>query len=366
MVDLNELRLIKELRESGVTWEEMSDYVPNYTDNDRKLFRGYELGQQDIDSSDIVKLAKQKQTIRTARKELGIERSINNEQIRDISLYRTFNNQVIDAIENRYSDFEIVYFDNDVETTTAKAHIFSLADFHYDGDTKYLETIQNACNRILDVVKEKRLDNIILLELGDIIEGASLRTSQLMGIKSGMVNQIIDVADAYIKLIEELSSFTNVKFYSVDSSNHTQLRNLGTKQNNLIEEDLMLVFNRIIRTALPNLEMVTGEDLLFDVLGFKVFASHGHLVKSKEKYLETLQADRNILIDYGFFAHFHHQRTIDLHKANGYDKKVFYVPSLNTKPSSYEKDKNLSSQAGVGYYMFDEKEGHIETRKLII
>ena len=75
-----------------------------------------------------------------------------------------------------------------------------------------------------------------------------------MGIKSGMINQVIEVADAYIKLIKYLSDFVNVRFLSVDSSNHTQLRNLGTKQNGLIEEDVMLVFNKMIEIALPNLD----------------------------------------------------------------------------------------------------------------
>jgi hypothetical protein len=113
--------------------------------------------------------------------------------------------------------------------------------------------------------------------------------------------------------------------------------------------------------------MYTGEDVLLNILGFNIYFEHGHKIKSKEKYLETLQSDRNILIDYGFFGHFHHARSIDLHSVDGcYDRKVFYVPSLKTEVSDYEKTKNLSSCAGVGYYMFDDKYGHIETRKLLV
>lgn len=361
MVDINQLRLIHELRQQGIGWDVIHDTVGS-TDNDRKLYRGYLLGIEEENDSDLLKQAKTLQAIRLARKELGLERSINNEQIRDITLHKTFTNQMLNAISNKYKDFNVIERELD---DSLNAHIFTLSDFHYSGDSTYLEVLKRATTSIIEVIKEKELQEIHLIELGDTIEGATLRTSQLFGIKSGMVNQVVEVADAYVKMITYLSEFVNVKFYSVDSSNHTQLRNLGTKQNQLIEEDLMQVFNKIIETALPNLNFIHSDDLLVDINGFKCFISHGHLVKSKEKYLETLQANRNVMIDYGFFGHFHHQRSIDLHSVNGfYDKKVFYVPSLDIRESGYEKDKNLSSCAGVGYYVLNKHLGHVEERKL--
>lgn len=364
MVNEKDLQLIHELREMGSTWDEISTLVPNYTDNDRKLYKGYTIGLESKDEKDVIKNAKVLQTIRKSRKELGYERSINNEQIRDITLHQTFTQQVLDAIDNRYTDFNINY-PYSINIGDETAHIFTVADFHYDGDINYLEVLNVATREIIKVIREKELEHIYLVELGDVIEGATLRTSQLMAIKSGMVNQIVDVADAYIKMISYLSEFVNVTFISVDSSNHTQLRNLGTKQNQLIEEDLMVIFNKMIHKALPTLHMITGDDIYMNILGFDCFFAHGHLVKSKEKYLETLQADRHILIDFGWFGHYHHQREIDLHSVNGlYDKKAFYVPSLSTKYSSYERDKNLSSCAGVGYYVIQKGIGHVESRKL--
>jgi hypothetical protein len=43
---------------------------------------------------------------------------------------------------------------------------------------------------------------------------------------------------------------------------------------------------------------------------------------------------------------------------------VFYVPALNVVESSYEKNLNLSSCAGVGYYVLDKTQGIVEERKL--
>jgi hypothetical protein len=363
MVDLKELEIIEELRELGLTWEEISIEVPNFTDNDRKLFTGYKLGQQASTNSDLIKQARKSQMIRTSSKMLGIERSINNEQIRDISLHRTFTKQVIESIKGLSTQNTFI---KRIPIHGEKHHIFTTADWHYNGDRSYLEVLNTVYELITEQIREDNITHIHLMELGDIIEGASLRTSQLMAVKSGMVNQVIEVAYAYIDLLTKLSQQVSITFYSVDSSNHTQLRNLGTKRNELVEEDLMLVFNQMIRTALPKLDMITGDDIYTKIADYNFFITHGHLVKNKYKFMEKIANDRNILIDYTFIGHFHHSEEIDLHKGNGYDKRLFIVPALNTRESSYENDYNMSSQAGIGYYVFEEGKGHIQSRKLVI
>lgn len=359
------LKLVHELRELGVGWQEIIDTVDEATDNTRKLYAGWLEGIKETEDNSLLKNAKTLQGIRLARKQLGIERSINNEEIRDIALHKTFSRDVLEAIENVNQDEFIAYVpQKNIETE--QAHIFTMSDFHYNGDISDLYAFDLAFSEIIKVVEEKGLEEIYLFELGDIIEGAGLRTSQLMAIKKGMVEQIIDVANKYVAFLKALSKRVVVHFYSLDSSNHTQLRNLGTKQNQLVEEDLMIILNEYIKTALPDLDITTGKDIYTEILGFKVFIAHGHLIRSKEKYLETVGSNRNILIDYGFFGHFHHQRTIDLHSAGHYDKKVFYVPSMCIEETSYEQDKELSSLAGIGYYVFDIERGNTEVRKLLI
>lgn len=366
MVNLDELKLIHELKEMGLSWEEIADEVPSYTDNDRKLYKGFLLGKEDLASTEIVKQAKTMQNIRVKRKELGIERSINNEQIRDITLHKTFTQQVLSAIRERFIDYRI---DNTSEEfkATEQAHIFTLADYHYNGDENYLEVLNRATREIVKVIKEKDLKVIYLLELGDTIDGASLRNSQLMGIKKGMVNQVMDVADAYIKMLTYLSEFVIVKFRSVDSSNHTQLRNLGTKQNQLIEEDLMQILNKMIEVALPDLDFIHDKEIFEEILGFECFIAHSHEVRGNAiKYVKDVTSHRNRLIDYTFFGHRHHMETIDINSAEYYDKMLFYAPSLSTKLSQFEKQHNLSSCSGVGYYVLDRHKGCTETRKLLV
>jgi len=363
---MRDYNLIHDLRESGIDWATIAETVEWFTDNDRKVYAGWKLGLDENDTTDLIKLAKKNQAIRIKTKSLGIERSINNEQIRDIALNQTFTQQLLSAIQDRYTGFEMKGYKDNFNSLTS-AHIFCLADFHYDGDKSYLEIIKRATREIIRVIKEKDLKEIYLFELGDVIEGASLRNSQLMAIKRGMVDQTLDVADAYIKMLTYLSEFVNVKFYSVDSSNHTQLRNLGTKQNNLIEEDMMKIFNKIIETALPNLDFTHDKEMFVKILGFECFVTHSHEVKgSAIKYIKDVTTHRDNLIDFSFFGHRHHMETIDINSAKSYDKKLLYVPALTTKLSQYELQHNMSSQAGVGYYVLEEEKGLVESRKLMV
>lgn len=370
MVNKDTMKLIHELREQGVDWESIHDTLGS-NDVDRKAYYGYQMGLEEESEDNLIKMAKTLQNIRKSKKMLGIERSINNEEIRDIALHQTFTLQVLQAIENRYSEFTLKEWCFSNPNEFNKHHIFSVADFHYNGDISTLDTIKRATGEIIRVIEEKGLTEIYLVELGDTIDGATLRNSQLMVIKKGMVDQVLDVADAYIKMIVELNKYVNVKFISVDSSNHTQIRNLGTKQNGLIEEDFMKIFNRFIEIALPDLEFIHDKELFVNIGGFEFFIAHGHEAKGNAlAYIKAVSTHRNKLIDYTLFGHRHHLEVVDINSAisstKKYDKQLLFSPALTTQLSQYEKQNNMSSMEAVGYFVIDESKGLVECRKLIV
>ena len=347
--------LIHELREQGVSWDEIG-----VTDSRRKAYSGWlEAKRSDEHSSDLERNAKVLQAIRLARKELGIERSINNEQIRDIAIHKTFTKDVLNALHKlpKLDFWSADYISDDGD----REFIVTLSDLHYTGEAAELDTLHVVYQKLVQLIANEDIKTLHIFELGDVIEGASLRNSQLMGVKKGMVNQVIEVAEAYAQMLAELSRGVNIKFYSVDSSNHTQLRNMGTKQNELVEEDLMLIFNKYIQTRLPQLDMVHDTDLIVNILGYDIFISHGHLVGKKEGYIDKVAATRKHNIDYGFFGHYHHKRDIDLYSIHDgervYDKKALYVPALTKHESSFERDRFLSSVSGFGVYVITRNGG---------
>ena len=355
---------INKLRDLGYNWDEIQEQE-GITDTTRKMFYGWKQAQDDLEKSTdkqiLDKIAKQKQNIRLAKKQLSIERSINNEQIRDLTLRGHFDKQILSAM----GKLPKLKYTSQVAEQGNKEHIITLADLHYTGEEDTLKQLERAYDKILQTIKENKIERLHLIELGDIIEGASLRTSQLMGIKTGMVEQTIKVAEAYAQMLDKLSKEVDLKFYSLDSSNHTQLRNMGTKQNELVEEDLMKVFNGYISSRLPALFMQTGKDLTIKLLGYQIYVAHGHLFRG-ENYINKLNTAKGRNYDFYFFGHFHHFSVKDLNVSKTYDRRLFFVPALTNQKTSYEEDRLLSSTSGIGYYEFESKKGNTKAQKITI
>lgn len=257
------------------------------------------------------------------------------------------------------------------EKVVSDEYVFVTSDFHYNGDEGMLSHFGQVYTHILEKQREHGFKRIKLIELGDTIDGGSLRTSQLMAIKKGMVFQIIDVSKVYADLLNKLSKYMEVDFYCVTSSNHTQLRPLGTNRNELVEEDLMHVMHQYIRESLKDNSRVKvsgGDDFIVDVTPkHKMFVAHGHLVgNKKEGYLQELAYHRGVRFEYGLFGHFHHYREVTLYAGDGCNKKVFYAPTMSTVESNYERDRNMSSQAGILMMVFNIKKGHRYNEELFI
>lgn len=353
--------LIDKLKIEGKSWDDMKEY--GVSDTDRKRYYGYLDGLRS-QSEDI--LIEEKLKVKQLKKELSIERQMSNENVKYITEHRMLREQ------RRINPNIKLEFDRVDYPSHNNFYIVTTTDFHYNGDVSTLNRLNAVRNEIIRVIEDNNLDELVLVELGDVIEGASLRTSQLMGIKSGMVNQTLQIAHAYKQMIESIIEETNVDLtmISVTSSNHTQLRTLGTKRNELPDEDLMLVFNDVIKQSEGLYKFIEGDEICVDIYNYSFYFAHGHTVRNKEGHLEKVGGRLNKRIDFGFFGHYHHQRSIDLYKRvvdnRVYDMRVFYVPALYNVESQYEKDLNVSSCSGIGVYKFNDVNGNISSGKVVI
>jgi hypothetical protein len=301
------------------------------------------------------------------RKALAYERSINEATLRYITIGKIMKETFDTALKKPIK----VKFKAIKKSKSKDNYVFVTSDFHYNGDETLLEHFNTVYNHILAKQKEFGFTNITLLELGDTIDGGSLRTSQLMAIKKGMVFQIIDVAKAYADLVTKLSETMTVDFWVVTSSNHTQIRPLGTERNELVDEDLMYVFASYVATATKGnkrIKVSGGKDFIIPVTPkHKMFVAHGHLVgNKKEGYLQELAYHRGVNFEYGLFGHYHHYREVTLYEGKGCNKKVFYAPSMSTVKSTYENDRNMSSHPGMLLMVFNAERGHRYCEELFI
>jgi hypothetical protein len=311
---------------------------------------------------------KERIDLKLERQQLSWERQMSQDEIRKIAVKSFLADEVKKAVRRKKPSVKFV---QDVAGVGVDEYIFVTSDFHYNGDETLLSHFSKVYSHIRQKQKEHKFKRIKLIELGDTIDGGSLRTSQLMAIKKGMVFQIIDVSKVYVELLHKLSKTMLVDFYCVTSSNHTQLRPLGTNRNELVEEDLMHVMYEYIKKSLNanrNVLVSGGDDFIIPITAqHKMFVAHGHLIgNKKEGYLQELAYYRGQTFDYGLFGHFHHYREVTLYQGNGCNKKVFYAPSMSTVESGYEKDKNMSSKAGILMMVFSHTRGHRYCEELFI
>ena len=309
-----------------------------------------------------------KRRLHLQKQYISFERSRNQEDLKALTSKTLFGEELKSAIKKKKPTVKFV---KDTSTAKDDEFVFVTSDFHYNGDETLLQHLANVYGKIIEKQKQFKFKRIKLLELGDTIDGGALRTSQLMAIKKGMVFQIVDVSKVYADLIDRLSKTMRVDFHCITSSNHTQLRPLGTERNELVEEDLMHVFVEYIRSALKqnkNVQISSGNDFVINVTAnHKMFVAHGHLIgNKKEGYLQEIAYYRGVQFDYGLFGHFHHYREVTLYEGDGCNKKVFYAPSMSTVKTNYESDKNLSSKAGMLMMVFNAERGHRYCEELFI
>lgn len=277
--------------------------------------------------------------------------------------------QILDTIE-RLSN-KVPFNKSFLKAKTEDEYVFVTSDFHFDGDQDMFKSLDLAFQHIIAKQKEHKFKKIKLIELGDVVEGSHLRPSQLIAIKTLLIPQIVEVTKAYTEFVEKLTETMYVDFYCVTSSNHTQTRAFGTKRNELVEDDAMIVFAEMLKAFLSknkNFEMTSGKDFVLDVTpNHKMFVAHGHLLNGfKSGYVQELAMSRNITFDYSLFGHFHHYREITLYARPEHNMKVFYAPSMNTKHSSYEADRNLNSKAGILFMVFNKDRGHRYCEELFV
>ena len=265
-----------------------------------------------------------------------------------------------------------IKFNNEFNVSkTEDEFVFVTSDFHYDGSEPMLDKIGKVYHEIKRQQKQYGFNRIKLIELGDVVEGSHLRPSQLLAIKKMLIPQTIDIARAYTQLLQKLTEDMFVDFYCVTSSNHTQTRAFGTGRNELVEDDAMLIFAEVVKTAMSknqNFMMVADKDFLVNITPkHKMFVAHGHLVAGKKSgYIQELAMARGITFDYALFGHFHHYREITIYGRDTHNMKVFYAPSMNDTHSNYELDRNLSSKAGILMMVFNENRGHRYCEELFL
>lgn len=172
--------------------------------------------------------------------------------------------------------------------------------------------------------------------------------------------------------LNSLSAYTNIDYYHTPMANHTQLRVLGSKANEMMDEDLEYLIGNYIKDLCRDNTRINihladeGKQYIeIPILGFEIIALHGHQIKNIESALKDLSMLRRSFADYIVLGHYHSGKELTSCEGSCNDAEILIAPSF-VGSDPYSDSLMKGSKPSVKIYGFHELYGHDETYKIIL
>lgn len=311
----------------------------------------------------------------------NIERHRIDRNISRQEMYYEYVGRTCDALPLPEFESLCVESSNAYEKAFLEEYLVTLADLHYGArflseNNTYSpeitkERLEFLGNELVRFIKEKRLQKLHIASLGDLLQGI-LRISDLRINDSTVVKSTVEISRLIASLLNELSSFVKIEYYHTPMANHTQIRPLGSKANELMDEDLEYLIGNYIKDLCRDNERIVvhladeGKGYIdIPILGYEIVALHGHQIKNVDNSLKDLSMLRRSFIDYLILGHYHAGKEITSNEGCCGDAEVLIAPSF-VGSDPYSDSLMKGSKAAVKIYGFNEIYGHDETYKIIL
>lgn len=336
----------------------------------------YEAGVFGIEDEYYQKLEEQCRELEKQRQKLYATKTEYTRQVRQQSRFELFYENVADEIK----ELVVPEFVGVNYSVNNKEYIISIADIHAGANfvtetNKYsFEEITNRFNKLLNYsinfVCEHQLNSIKVLCLGDDVQGI-LRLSDLQLNESSVVKATVFVAKTIANFLNELSKYCYIEYYHAPTSNHSQLRPLGTKASEIASEDVEYIICNYIKDVLVNNNRIAVntnfgyEYIEIPVFDFKTIAMHGHTVKNIDNALKDLTYHKKTFYTTVFLAHYHAAKMGVVGEMSDTDCEVIVCPSfIGSCPYSNSLLKGAKPSCCI--FGYDEQYGHTETYKIFL
>lgn len=277
-------------------------------------------------------------------------------------------------------DFEQITDTND-KVDDQRDYVLTITDVHFGAEflsenNKYskeiaLERFEYLLDRTIHFIKQNKLTNLKVTCLGDSLQGL-IHLTDLKINDSSVVKSCVEISRIIANFLNQLSKYVNVEYYHVPSANHTQTRGLGSRPNELMDEDLEYLIGNYIKDLLSNntrISVTLAEEgkqyVIIPVEGYEILAMHGHQIKSMESAIKDLSMVRRDFVEYLLLGHFHAGKSITCNEGCFNDAEVLVAPSfIGSDP--YSDSLFKGSKAACMIYGFNSLYGHVESHKIIL
>ena len=328
-------------------------------------------------------LASKEVSILEERKKLIRERAIVEERVKDY----VDKSAVSDAIHRIYSEkvkplFSVKSF---VSSSSGVIPMYGFGDIHWGytiNDGKLVYNTGVAAGRLdamFDYISKDIIENgykeIYIADLADDIEGAALRTSQLLRIVESMTEQAKGYSDYLVKKIRNFAEkHKNIKitFIHIEEDNHSQLRLHNTNRDELPENLQLLITNHIrvyIEAShsfghLTNLEYISASEVVLEFNRINMVVAHGHQYSKSDDILEKASKRHEIKAHVFLAGHWHQysHKNRDVHR--GVQESLIFLPAI-VGDTDYSDRLFLSSRPGFSKIMIYDDEGYVTSRQIL-
>ncbi len=370
------------------TWEDVAKIINEelgnqYTESKyRKQYQAFERmfaanQQRFLDSDEYLQeIDRRKMELEKERQKLYATKTEFSREIRQQSRFELFYENIRDAV----TTFNPPHFEPLGVDPRGSISLLTISDIHYGAQFNSINNsycmaeadkrFQTLLSRCVEYIRRNSINHLKIASLGDCVQGL-LRLSDLQINETSVVEATVRVSHAIAAFLNALSASCTVDYYHVPASNHTQIRPLGTKANEIATEDVeyiighyikdLLAHNSRIQVNLPN----HNGYIEIPIFGYDVIAMHGHTIKSVENCVRDLSQLHRRFFDYIILGHFHGGKELPAGETALHDVEVLVSPSfIGSDPHSDSIAKG--SKGSCKLYVFDNSYGHTETHKFYL
>lgn len=252
-----------------------------------------------------------------------------------------------------------------------RAAILGFGDEHFGKEFKslnneyneqiYLERMAQLLSETVETIQKESLNELVVLNGADSVEGMALRVSQLTPLQYGFMDQVIKYSRYKVEWLKELSKYVKIKYIHIPSANHTELRLHGTSRGEMPKEDVERIIATYIHDMLQENERIDVplyDDgfVDFKLLEFEFVACHGHQIKNKKNVIRDLSQLKRKFYDYMYISHFHHGNMLTVGEAAGHNVQVIQLPSVMGS-DEYSDSLMTGAKAGANLTIFESGKG---------
>ncbi|MEV9652441.1 hypothetical protein [Bacillus aerius] len=377
------LRICENYKEYGLNnWNEVAEVINNETGDKkgesayRKWFTNFNEGrdyQKEVvaeGNGAIVELELKKIEVMEERKKLQSMKNEIHKKTRIKGRNELMYEHVTAAIEKQPSlplpSFKVLQPNN-----KKRAAILGFGDEHFGKEFKslnneyneqiYLERMAQLLSETVECIQKESLNELVVLNGADSVEGMALRVSQLTPLQYGFMDQVIKYSRYKVEWLKELSKYVKIKYIHIPSANHTELRLHGTSRGEMPKEDVERIIATYIHDMLQEnerIEVPLYDDGIvdFNLLEFEFVACHGHQIKNKKNAIRDLSQLKRKFYDYMYISHFHHGNMLTVGEAAGHNIQVIQLPSVMGS-DEYSDSLMTGAKAGANLSIFESGKG---------